>query len=372
MLTRSLKSSPMGRAGCAAALSLALAFASPAPAEEWKSETTPAPSSGGAVTAAATSGQPAAPSGDLVDGIAAQVGTEVVLVSEVDRVATPIEAKIRQQGATDADVALLRSDVLDKLIERKLIALLAKRAEIEATDFEVDDAIAGIAKENNLDVAGLKQSVESQGLNYEAYRRRISEEIVQQKVLSGMVRPRVKIEDAQVRKIYDQRYGAMPAGGQELHLVHMAAGADDGKPKSVAAACDKVRRGLARVRAGEPFEKVAMEVSQASPDLGWLPQHTLAPWMQEAAGNLQPGQVSNVIELPVGCAVLQLVERREIEALTYEQAKPQLSELLMDQAFQEEYVKFIERLRKQTYVERKGAFADASRLDVASPPPTIR
>jgi peptidyl-prolyl cis-trans isomerase SurA len=211
-----------------------------------------------------------------VDGIAAQVGTEVVLVSEVDRVAAPIEAKIRQQGATDADIALLRSDVLDKLIERKLIGLLAKRAEIEATDFEVDDAIAGIAKENNLDVAGLKQSVESQGLNYEAYRRRIGEEIVQQKVLSGMVRPRVKVEDAQVRKIYDQRYGAMPTGGQELHLVHMAAGADDGKPKSVAAACDKVRRGLARVRAGEPFAKVL----QASPDLG-SPAGTLAPWMQK-------------------------------------------------------------------------------------------
>jgi hypothetical protein len=35
-------------------------------------------------------------------------------------------------------------------------------------------------------------------------------------------------------------------------------------------------------------------------------------------------------------------------------------------------VKFIDRLRKQTYVERKGAFADTSRLDVASPPPNIR
>jgi peptidyl-prolyl cis-trans isomerase SurA len=365
MTTRSL-------IGCAAALSLALACVSPARAQEFQSETTPAPDSGGAVSATAATGQPAATSGELVDGIAAQVGTEVVLVSEVDRIAEPIEARIRQQGATYADVALLRSDVLDKLIERKLIGLLAKRAEIEASEFEIDDAIAGIAKENKLDVAGLKQSVESQGLSYEAYRRRIAEEIVQQKVLSGMVRPRVKVEDAQVRKIYDQRYGAMPAGGQELHLVHMAAGADDGKPQSVATACDKVRRGLARVRAGESFNKVAMEVSQASPDLGWLPQYNLAPWMQQAADGLQPGQISNVIELPVGCAVLQLVERREIEALSYEQAKPQLSELLMDQAFQEEYVRFIDRLRKQTYVERKGTFANASRLDVASPPPQIR
>ena len=295
-----------------------------------------------------------------------------MLVSDVHRIADPIEAKIRAQGATDADIALLYSDVLDKLIERKMISLLAKRVEIEATDFEIDDAIAGIARENNLDAEGLKKSVESQGLSFDAYRRRIAEEIVQQKVLGGMVRSRVKIEDAQIRKLYDQRYSAMPAGSDEVYLVHMAAGAEDGKPRSVAAACDKVRRGLARVRAGESFASVASEVSHVSPDLGWLPAGALAPWMQEATAGLEPGQVSGVIELPVGCAVVQLVERRKVEALSFEQAKPQLQELMVEQAFQEEYVRFVERLKKQTYVDRKGAFADASRLDVASPPPTVR
>ena len=187
-----------------AAVLIAAAFALPASAEEPKA-VDPAPAEAPAAAAA-----PAQPTGDLVDGIAAQVGTEVVLVSDVDRVAAPIEVKIREQGATDADVVLLRSDVLDKLIERKMINLLAKRVEIEATDFEIDDAIANIAKENNLDAEGLKKSVESQGLSIEAYRKRIGDEIVQQKVLGGMVRSRVKIEDAEIRKVYDQRYAAIP------------------------------------------------------------------------------------------------------------------------------------------------------------------
>jgi hypothetical protein len=90
--------------------------------------------------------------------------------------------------------------------------------------------------------------------------------------------------------------------------------------------------------------------------------------MQQATTGLQPGQVSDVIKLPTGCAVLKLVERRSIESLSYEQAKGPLRQLLAEQAFQDEYVRFIERLRKQTYVERKGAFAEVSSLDVASPP----
>lgn len=312
-----------------------------------------------------------APSGEIIDGIAAQVGTDVVLVSEVDRVAKPIEVKVREQGGTDQDVAMLRSDILDKLIERKLIQIVARRAEIEATEFEIDDAVNSIAKENGISVEEMKQSVAAQGLTWEAYRARLAEEVVQSKVLGGMVRPRVKVEEQQIRRLYDQRYGAMPAaGGEELHLLHMAAGADDGKPESIAAACDRVQRGLARVRGGEPFAKVASEVSMAAPDLGYLPDHALAPWMRETAAGLQPGQVSGVIRLPVGCAVLQLVDRRTIEALTYDQAKGQLRAVLTEQAFQEEYVRFIERLRKQTYVERRGVFAE--NLDVASPPPMIR
>jgi peptidyl-prolyl cis-trans isomerase SurA len=346
-----------------AAVAVAL-FAAPALAED--PQGAPAPAT---APAAAPSG---ADAGELVDGIAAQVGTEVVLVSEVDRVAAPIAAKVRAKGGTDADVQMLRSDILDKLIERKLILLVAKRAEVDASEFDIDDAINNIARENKLDIEGLKKSVAAEGLPWETYRQRIREEIIQHKILNGMVRSRAKVEESQIRKLYDQRYGAMPAsGGEELHLIHMAVGADDGKPASVKAACEKVNRGLGRVRGGEDFITVATEVSQAAPDLGWLPQNALAPWMQQAVANLQPGQVSDVIQLPVGCAVLTLVERRTVEALSYEQAKGPLRDLLAEQAFQEEYVRFIDRMRRQTYVDRRGEFAGGV-SDVASPPPTIR
>jgi len=170
--------------------------AEPAPAAEAASET-PAP----------------APSGEIIDGIAAQIGTEVVLVSEVDRVARPIEPKVREQGGTDQDIAMLRSDILDKLIERKLIQIVAKRAEIEATEFEIDDAVNSIARENDMTVEEMQKSVVAQGLTWEAYRARLAEEVVQSKVLGGMVRPRATVEEQQIRRLYDQRYGAMPAAG---------------------------------------------------------------------------------------------------------------------------------------------------------------
>jgi hypothetical protein len=94
--------------------------------------------------------------------------------------------------------------------------------------------------------------------------------------------------------------------------------------------------------------------------------------MVEAVDRLQPGATSGLLELPVGCAVLRLVERREVAPVSLEQARAELESALYDQKFEQEYERFIEKLRKQTYVDRKGAFANAGRLDAASDAETTR
>ena len=311
--------------------------------------------------------RPPAPAAEevLVDGIAAQVGTEVVLISEVARIAQPLEQEMRAKGATDADVAMMRGDVLENLIDRRLIALLAKRNEISASEPEIDEAVAAVARDNQMGVDELRRQVEAEGLSWEVYRHKLGEEIVQQKVVGGAVRARVTVEEAEVEKAYHQRYGDQATSGQEVHLQHIAVGAADGKPGAMAAACERVRAALARVRAGTPFLEVAREASEGSADLGWLPEANLAPWMLDTLSRMSPGEVSDVVELPMGCAALKLVERREAQPVSYEQAHGEIQAALLQRRFEQEYERFLEKLRKQTYIERKGAFAETARADVS-------
>jgi peptidyl-prolyl cis-trans isomerase SurA len=326
---------------------LAVLAAAPAPAEEAAAAPTPA-------------------EGEVVDGIAAQVGTDVVLVSDVVRHSAPIEAKMREAGAGDSDLAMMRGDVLERLIDRKLIALFAKRAEIQVNDLEIDEAVGGIAAENQLSPEQLRASVEGEGMAWEVYRQRLADDILQQKVIAGMVRSKVRVDDAEVREYYDQRFGDQPTTGEEVHLQHIAVAAQNDKPGAKEAACDRVRSGLGRVRAGEDFLTVARDVSLGNPDLGYVPMASLAPWMSEAVGGMSPGSMSGVLELPVGCAVLRLVDRREVQPVSYEQAQERIRQGLFEQKFEKEFDAFLEKLRKQTYVERKGAFADAARLDASA------
>ena len=308
----------------------------------------------------------AAAAEEIIDGIAAQVGSEIVLISDVYQIAEPPERRLREQGASDKDIAMLRAEVLERMIERALIRQVVRRAELDATEAEVDTAIESIASENGLTTAQLKASVEAQGLPFETYRERIRGEIEQAKVINGMIGAKVRVEEKDIRGVYDQEYGDQPSGGMEVHLRHILVPFDGEDPAARRRACDQTRKALVRIRGGESFQDVAAEVSTMKPetggDIGWYHARSLASWMRVAIDPLPDCGTSDVIEMPFGCNLLQVVEKRLYEEITYESARAGIADYLYQKRLGEEYSEFIEELREQTYIERKGIFADAARL----------
>jgi len=311
---------------------------------------------------------PAGAGEERVDGIAAQVGSDVVLLSEVRRVTAPMEKQIRAAGGSDRDVAMIRSDMLERLIERRLVEQVVRRMELEASDAEVDQAVAGIAAQNSLTLDQLRESLKSHDVEWESYREKIRGEIQRSKILNGMVRSKVKVEDTDVRALYDERYSKQRSGGEEIHLRHlvMAGGDDPEMPRTHAEACAGVRAAYARILGGEAFGRVAGEVSDTSNgtggDVGWVHEADLAPWMADAVRGLGVGEVSPVIEMPFGCNLFQVVERRGFKPVSYDEAKAKLHSEIFNQRLEEEYVKWIDEIRSRTYIDRKGMFAEAARL----------
>lgn len=305
-----------------------------------------------------------APAGaaELVDGIAAQVGSEVVLVSEVDEMVKPIESRARAQGATDADIEALRSEALDRLIERHTISQAAKRAELDASDGEIDDAIASIAEENGITVEQVKKNVAQGGLSWDAYRAKIRGEIVNAKVVNGMVRSKVRVSDEEVRRVYDEKYAkVMGSGSEEVHLRHIVVTFGKERKRTEAEACGQVKDAAAKIKSGASFEEIAAKISEANPerggDAGWVPVQAMPGWMVDATRGLEGGEVSDVVRMPFGCNLFQVAERRKLEKKSYEQVKEQLRNMLVEERSEGEYRKFMEKLRSQTYIEKRGSFA---------------
>ena len=300
----------------------------------------------------------------VVDGIAAQVDGRIVLVSDVMRSIEGREAAMRDAGAPEREIAKLRADALERLIEAKLIEALVERAELEATDEEVNRTIEEIAGENGLSLEQLYASVVFHGLSVEEYRAQIKRDFERRNLVNGMLGSKVEVGDAEIEALYAERFADQPQGGSAVHVRQILRAYGDAPRRDQATACQQAEDARARVLAGEPFEDVAADTSEVAPrdggDIGWLPLDSVAIWMRNALAPLEPGGTSEVVVLPFGCAVLQLVERRELEPVTLEQARERLHQEIWERKLEGEYRSWMEELREQSYIDRRGYFAEAA------------
>ena len=303
----------------------------------------------------------------LVDGIAAQVGSQIVLLSDVQELSRPVEERMRAAGLSESEIQSMRGDALERLIESKLIESVVVRLELQATEDEIDAAIAGIAQDNGLTVEQLQTSVESHGLTLAEYRQKLKGEIERSKVLNTMVRSRIRVEPEEVRAAFDERFGDQEArSGEEVHLRHILVGAGGASQRNLETACSIASDAEKKIKDGElTFDETARRVTDMNPEaggeLGWLHVDDLAPWMSNALKTMQPGDVSGVIKTGFGCNILELVERRDYQVVTYADAEAALTAEITRRKMDKEYLDWLETLRKQTYISRKGSYAEGKK-----------
>jgi peptidyl-prolyl cis-trans isomerase SurA len=233
----------------------------------------------------------------------------------------------------------------------------------------VDEAIASIARENGLSPEKLRASVEAEGMPYELYRERIRTEIEHSRVINDMVASKTRVEERELKQLYEEQIEKQPQGGEQFFL-RVVVGAGDA-PGARDVACGQVDEGGPR-RSGEPAGGAELSNPTRAGREGWVHESELAGWMRSPVAALPAGGVSDRIDAGFGCAIVQVVERRAFVALTYEQAREGLHRRVFDERMAVEYKKLVARMREQTYIERKGIFGEdgARRRPPPSSPPS--
>lgn len=142
---------------------------------------------------------------------------------------------------------------------------------------------------------------------------------------------------------------------RRVHVAHAAFLLRDGQPGARDRARSDATLAYARITGGEPFEKVARDVSQdpvsaaRGGDLGPLVEGEVDAVFFEAAAALRPGEVSAPIETRFGFHVLKALEPMERTTPSFEDARGGLAAAARAEA----EVKLLERLRKDIGLEVK-------------------
>ena len=251
------------------------------------------------------------------DYIAAVVNQELVTAGEVERRIERAQADAGRAGVSLPAESDLRRQALDALIDERAMISTARESGMKVDEAEIDRAVQNIAQQNQITLEVLRQRLRTEGIDYGRFRANLRDQIMIERLREREVYQRIRISEEDIDKFIEERRQAANADA-EINIAQILVTVPDGaEPALLAARQALAAAALARVRGGEAFDKVAVEISEdgnraKGGEIGLRLASRLPDIFVEATKALKPGEVAlTLLRSGAGFHVLKLIERKD-------------------------------------------------------------
>jgi parvulin-like peptidyl-prolyl isomerase len=219
----------------------------------------------------------------LLDRVVAIVDDTPVLESDIKTMMSQLKKNSDLANLYGLrDKAINRKNVMDKIIEEKIIRVSLKNLNAEVSDGEVAAQIKGIAEQNGVSTNGLRASLEQDGVPFVAYRRSIRTQLERRRIFDREVRKTAgSISDLELRNEFMRN-------APEEYLVGMVADTNNASNKKLLTEISsKVNKGQL------PLIKVKEHPNYQ--ELGWLAPGSVNPVFRAALKKTSVGRSTKTI-----------------------------------------------------------------------------
>ncbi|HLV33318.1 MAG TPA: peptidylprolyl isomerase [Chitinispirillaceae bacterium] len=258
-----------------------------------------------------------------LDGIAAIIGDEIILKSELDAY-----TMLRLNDFNNKDSLNLsdfRNQFLNELIDGKVLLVYAKNdSMISVKDQEVDKALENhinmLLQQNNLTLDSLESEIRrQQGISLTKFkteaRKAIREQLYKQKLHQSYLYD-IKITRKDVENFFNEYKDSLPDVGESVSLSKLSL---ELKPTEsiLQDSYKKINSIKNKLDNGESFEELAKKYSEGPEasiggDLGFIEKGSLNELtFEEKAFKLSPGKVSEPFRTRLGFHIIKVVEKTD-------------------------------------------------------------
>jgi peptidyl-prolyl cis-trans isomerase SurA len=255
----------------------------------------------------------------LVEAIAAVVGQEIVLKSEVDQFVQnyAIQKKLNIRSNPEL-LKKLQSDVLNQLIEQKILLTKAEQDTIEVDDREVDKYVEEHVR-YLIDQVGSEEQLEEIFQNpINKIKRDLRRETADRLKIEKLRRTKfqnIKISRREIEQFFNTYQDSIPEMKETVdisHIMKQIKVGDEGRLNTF----QRISTIKEQIDNGADFEELAKEYSEdpgtasRGGDLGFQKRGDFLQEYEETAFGLENGQISDIVQTQVGFHIIQLIERR--------------------------------------------------------------
>jgi peptidyl-prolyl cis-trans isomerase SurA len=251
--------------------------------------------------------------------IVAVVGSDAITESELEDAIT----LLRPQLLSPAPEESLRSEILDQMIENRILVSQARAETVSVTHDEIEMALDQSIREIKARFATeeeFEKELELENTTLaelkERYRDEIEDRLMVQKLVEKNLRAGIRVSDNDLRNFYEAKKDSIPDQPETVKLAHILVMPKPSEDTDRNAR-DLVNRILLRIDQGADFAQLAKEYSAdratagKGGDLGLIKRGELStPEFEQTLFSLIPAEVT-VTASPFGYHIVQCVERKE-------------------------------------------------------------
>ena len=300
---------------------------------------------------------------EVVDRIVAIVNDDIITYSELNKEGQALFKRITAEAPlwqVEPSLKKAREETLERLIDKLILQQRAKEYGVSVSDEELDAAINNIMASNNVNIDEFKAEIERAGHSFEGYKETIRTQIIQSKLVSIEVRSKVVITEEKVNEYYNQHY-VKKSDHDGYHILQIGfvwgETASSSTKEEAKSKAELVRK---RIVNGEDFTelaKMSSELPSATDggDIGVFSEEELATYMRDVIITMRPGDISPVVETPVGYQFFKLLSVKKGDLIVqepYENVKEKIKEQLYEEELKTHFEKWVTKLREEAYIKK--------------------
>ena len=298
-------------------------------------------------------------------GKAAIVNGVVIQEEEVNRMLNYHQQRLlatKGQAIRPDMMIEARKMVLENLIDRELLYQKSLEKGIVIDDAQVNEQLDRLKKQYPNEQA-FKDSLAEDHLSEDTVKSRFKMNLAVQKFVEKEFGGNIDVSEVEAKAFYDgnPQYFTQPetirASGI---LIKVDVKSDAAKKEEARKRMEDIQK---RIQKGEDFAVLAKDFSQDASaaqggDLGIIPRGRMPKALDDAAFSLKPGEVSSIVETPLGFHLIKVQEKKPEKIVPFEEEEEKIRQHLTNQKLNQRVDEYLKEVKKTAKIERistKGA-----------------
>lgn len=264
----------------------------------------------------------------------------VYQVNRTDAVASVDGDKITKDQLYEVLMSQGGTDVLDSMIEQKVINKEAEKKSVTVSEKELNKELdALITSYGGEDT--FNQALEASGIKEKEVKKDLETNLKAKK----LVEDTIEISEDEMKSYFDENKDSFDQP-EQVKASHILV-----KDEKTA---NEVKKKLSD---GEKFADLAKEYStdtaskEDGGNLGYFSKEDMVQEFSDAAFNLKADAISNPVKTEYGYHIIKVTDKKEAQDANYENSKDEIKQLLLENKFQSEYSTWLEETKKKYDIE---------------------